>query len=146
MAYQVIKTYGNHEGWSCTFRQHLAKSHCRFLHGYALGVELVFECEELDDCNWCIDFGDLRAIKEQLKDLFDHKTLVAADDPQLRLFVTMAEAGLIDMIIVGAVGCEKFAEMVYTIVYLHLTDYAPRVRLVSARVFEHSGNSAVFTG
>lgn len=145
MRYQVIKTYGHHEGWSCTFRQHLADSHCRFIHGYALAFELTFECGDLDSRNWCMDFGDLKPVKSWLQDMFDHKTLVARDDPHYECLVEMAGRGLIDLRSVPAVGCEKFAELVYQHVKEHLrsTSYHPRVVLMSVRVSEHSGNSAV---
>jgi 6-pyruvoyltetrahydropterin/6-carboxytetrahydropterin synthase len=148
MRYQVIKTYGANEGWSCTFRQHLADSHCHFLHGYALGFAITFECSDLDARNWCYDFGDLKSIKAWLQDTFDHKTLVAEDDPMLALFQDMAGNGLIDMRIVPAVGCEKFAELVWHHVSAHLrhSDYHPRVRLVSVKVAEHMGNAAVCLG
>ena len=148
MSYQVIKNYGHNEGWSCTFRQHRAESHCRFIHGYSLGFELTFECSDLDAHNWCIDFGALKPVKAWLQDMFDHKTLVASDDPQLESFKDMAKRGIIRMIQVEAVGCEMFARMVYEHVqtYLIRTKHAPRVRLASVRVSEHSGNSAVYIG
>lgn len=145
MRYQVVKTYGHNEGWSCTFRQHLADSHCRFVHGYALGFELTFECLDLDARNWCIDFGDLKPVKNWLQDMFDHKMLVAEDDPARYLLEELAGKGVVDLRIVPAVGCEKFAELVYGQVsgFLLEKKYHPRVRLISARVSEHSGNSAV---
>lgn len=144
MRYQVVKTYGHQEGWSCTFRQHLADSHCRFIHGYALAFELTFECDDLDARNWCIDFGDLKPIKAWLQDMFDHKTLVAQDDPHLDALTQVAALGLIDMRLVDAVGCEKFAELVLkkARAYLMSTPYHPRVRLVSVRVAEHGSNAA----
>jgi 6-pyruvoyltetrahydropterin/6-carboxytetrahydropterin synthase len=145
MKYSVVKTYGHQEGWACTFRQHKATSHCRFIHGYALAFELTFECSDLDSRGWCIDFGDLKPIKNWLQDMFDHKTLVAEDDPELSRLTEMAARGLIDMMVVPATGCEKFAELVYNrvIAYLAETSYYPRVDLVSVKVAEHPGNGAI---
>ena len=52
------KTYGNDRGLSCCFRQWRAThSHCSTLHGYSIGIKLIFECDTLDDKNWCMDFG-----------------------------------------------------------------------------------------
>ena len=70
MKYQVIKTYGNETGHSCAFRQWRADSHCNLIHGYALGFEITFEAETLDDRNWVIDFGDLGTLKKFLKEMY----------------------------------------------------------------------------
>ena len=41
------KTYGNDKGLSCCFRQWGAThSHCSLLHGYSIGIKIVFECAE----------------------------------------------------------------------------------------------------
>ena len=44
------KTYGNDRGLSCCFRQwRSTHSHCSLLHGYSIGIKLIFECDTLDD-------------------------------------------------------------------------------------------------
>lgn len=145
--YQVIKTYGHQEGWSCTFRQHLAESHCRFIHGYALAFELTFKCGNLDAHNWCLDFGALKPVKTWLQDTFDHKTLVAENDPHIGYMHEMTARGLVDIKVVPAVGCEKFAELVYNQVeeWLKTTPHHPRVWLVSVKVSEHGSNAAIYS-
>ena len=151
MTFQVVKTYGHEEGWSCCFRQHLAThSHCRFLHGYPLSFELTFEAESLDHCNWVIDFGGLKGLKDWLKKTFDHRTLVAEDDPWLNEFQRMHDLGLIDLFVIPSVGCEMFAKYVYDAATSNLKGLfrdqsdAGRVKLVSVKVSEHSGNSAIY--
>jgi len=79
--YLSTKTFGHELGLSAAFRQWKADSHCRFLHGYALAVKFTFAAEELDVRNWVVDFGGLKGLKQILEDTFDHKTLVASDDP-----------------------------------------------------------------
>lgn len=146
--YKSTKTYGHEIGLTAVFRQWRAESHCRFLHGYALAFRFEFEAEELDVRNWVVDFGSLKSLKGWLEDTFDHKTVVAEDDPELATFRDLAVAGLIQLRIVPATGCEKFAEMVFGAAEVWLSDngYAPRVRLVSVEVREHGANSAIFTG
>lgn len=146
--YMSTKTYGHEIGLSAAFRQWRADSHCRFLHGYALAVKFVFEAEELDVRNWVVDFGSLKSLKGWLEDTFDHKTLVAEDDPSRDLFIEMSNAGVIDMVLVPATGCEKFAEMIYGAAEVWLKDngYAPRVRIASVEVREHGANSAMYIG
>jgi hypothetical protein len=76
------------------------------------------------------------------------------------------QGGVIDLRIVEAVGCEKFAELVYKTMQEILIAYQVGgkwhhpdgrvfearypvgigVRLRSAEVFEHAGNSAVYEG
>jgi 6-pyruvoyltetrahydropterin/6-carboxytetrahydropterin synthase len=145
--YQVIKKYGHEEGWSCTFRQWRADhSHCKFTHGYPLAFQFVFSCEDLDSRNWCLDFGGLKELKRWLQDTFDHKMLVAVDDPEFDFLLQLKEKGLADLVVVPDVGCEKFAEMAYRQAdkVLDGLNEKPRVRLVSVMVSEHGGNSAVY--
>jgi 6-pyruvoyltetrahydropterin/6-carboxytetrahydropterin synthase len=81
-----------------------------------------------------------------LKNAFDHTVLVAGDDPELETFLIMQKAGIADLVVLSATGCEAFAELIYECAEVWLKDngYAPRVRLVSVEVFEHGANSAIF--
>jgi len=171
--YLSTKTYGNDRGLSCCFRQwRSTHSHCSLLHGYSIGIKLIFESETLDDRNWVMDFGGLKAFKEWSEHMFDHTLVIAEDDPHRAMFENMAKLGLqdkggvCDIRIVEGVGCEKFAELVYKemSIILHIfktgnTYYCPNgqtfearypvgsgVRLKSAEVFEHLGNSAIYEG
>lgn len=146
MAFRSTKTYGHDVGLSCAFRQWRADSHCRFLHGYALAVHFEFEAAALDARNWVVDFGSLKSLKGWLENTFDHRTLVAEDDPEIELFKIMAQQGIIQLRVVPATGCEKFAEMIYAAAEVWLADngYAPRVRLVAVEVREHGANSAIY--
>lgn len=141
------KTYGHEVGFSCAFRQWKAESHCRLLHGYALGFKFTFAATELDCRNWVVDFGGLKSLKQILADTFDHTTIVAADDPQLEMFRMMDARGMCRLVELPAAGCEKFAEYVYDVAEQWLKDagFAPRCRLVSVEVSEHGANSAIYT-
>ena len=132
--YLSTKTYGNDRGLSCTFRQwRSTHSHCSTIHGYSIGIKLVFESETLDDRNWVMDFGGLKAFKEWSEWQFDHTLVIAKDDPFLSEFkrlanlATMTPSGtgkientkphergaICDLRIVDGVGCEMFAELAY---------------------------------
>lgn len=145
--YRSTKTYGHERGFSCAFRQWKAESHCRLLHGYALGFKFIFETEELDVRNWAVDFGSLSSLKGILEDTFDHTTIIAEDDPLLAQFKSMESLGACRLVVLPAGGCERFAEYVYEVAEQWLKDagYAPRVRLVSVEVSEHGSNSALFS-
>ena len=172
--YLSTKTYGNDRGLSCCFRQwRSTHSHCSLLHGYSIGIRLVFESETLDDRNWVMDFGGLKAFKEWSEHMFDHTLIIAQDDPHIERFQELAKLGLqdqggvCDLRVVEAVGCEKFAELAYRTMSEILENFKqgrtwlldlgpvmkkfePRypvgrgVRLRSAEVFEHDGNSATY--
>ena len=175
--YVSTKTYGTDRGLSCCFRQwRSTHSHCSLLHGYSIGIRLVFESATLDSRNWVMDFGGLKAFKEWSEYMFDHTLIIAKDDPHLQKFQDLAALGLqdrggiCDIRLVEAVGCEKFAELAYRemakILYCFQTDrpyrlmkgtdhietFEPRypvgqdVKLRSAEVFEHAGNSAIYEG
>jgi len=153
------KTYGNDRGLSCCFRQwRSTHSHCSLLHGYSIGIKLVFECDTLDDKNWCMDFGGLKPFKEWADYMFDHTLVVAEDDPKLEMFKQMADFGLqdqggvCDLRIVPAVGCEMFAKLAYDKMAELLAagnisyPINPTVRVKSVEVFEHGANSAIYEG
>lgn len=147
MTYTSTKTYGHEVGLSCAFRQWRAThSHCCHLHGYALSVRLEFDTEELDDRNWVVDFGGLKDLKKVLESTFDHKTVVAHDDPQLEWFRRGDELGLLDLVILDNVGCEWFAQHVFQLATLWLEShgYAPRCRVSLVEVREHGANSAIY--
>jgi 6-pyruvoyltetrahydropterin/6-carboxytetrahydropterin synthase len=154
MAYCVTKTYGHELGLSACFRQWRATSHCRFIHGYALSFKFTFECSERDANGWVIDFGGLKPLKEWLCDTFDHKMLVAEDDPYITDLQQLALKGLAEGLIVRQVGCEAFAKMAWDTAEGLLEQWRRRevapitndVRLIEVEVREHSANSAIYRG
>lgn len=146
MTYFSTKTYTHNAGLSCAFRQWRANSHCKFLHGYALQVEITFGAHELDENGWVMDFGGLKYVKELLETYFDHKTCIALDDPFLGVFKQLNEQELIQLrIFENGVGCEAFARFIYKEADFHIQDATERrvfVQAVSVR--EHEGNRAIF--
>ena len=143
MKYRVTKTYGNERGLSCAFRQWKADSHCKLIHGYSLGFRFVFEAETLDQRNWVYDFGDLGFIKLFLEDNFDHIMMIAQDDPRKHDLYNLD--GIAEIRELPVVGCEAFAEYVYSYVGNEVSIRTNnRVSLVSVECFEHGANSALF--
>jgi 6-pyruvoyltetrahydropterin/6-carboxytetrahydropterin synthase len=146
--YRSTKTYGHDLGLSACFRQHGAHhSHCSLLHGYALSFTFVFE-GGLDDCNWVVDFGGLKLLKESLTHMFDHRLLVAEDDPYKDELCALAGLGLANVVVLKAVGCEAFANIGYNMARSALMTSGDlgRVSVVSCEVKEHGANSAIYIG
>lgn len=148
MPHKSTKTFGHDLGLSAAFRQWRAHSHCRFVHGYALAIRVEFGAVALDECGWVVDFGSLKSFKGRLEDTFDHKLLVAEDDPHLSYFQAGEAMGLMEVVIVPATGCEAFAKMIFEYAEIWLKDngYADRCHIVSVEVKEHGANSAIYSG
>lgn len=156
--HRVTKTYGHELGLSAVFRQHRARSHCRFIHGYALGFKLVFQANELDENGWVKDFGSLKPLKARLVDTFDHRFIVALDDPMLSFFEAMDHGvdnllsshheRLVQLTVMPAVGCEAFARTVggWADELITPEERARGVRLVEVECREHAGNAASYMG
>lgn len=145
-SFRSTKTYGHEMGFSCAFRQHRAESHCRLVHGYALAFHFEFEAEELDVRNWVVDFGGLKGLKGILENNFDHKTIVAEDDPEIEWFREGHRRGVLELVELPAAGCEKFAQMVFEVTEQWLKDagYGDRCSVVKVEVREHGANSAQY--
>lgn len=138
-----LKKYGHERGLSAAFRQWRAESHCKYLHGYSLEFEFEFGAENLDENNWVVDFGGLKDLESWLRQNFDHKTLVASDDPKFSEFKTLDDSEIIDMVVVESTGAEMFAKMAMDYSSKMIQDtYGERCWVESVTVREHGANSA----
>jgi len=145
--YYSTKTFGNDRGFSCCFRQPSAvHSHCSLLHGYSLGFKFVFESDQLDHRNWVWDFGNTGWIKDWLTDHFDHTVVVDVQDPHFQdLKDLQKNTGILVVVALNGVGCEKFAQHVYNFVAPRVASESHgRVKLTSVEVSEHGANSAIY--
>lgn len=146
--YTVTKRYGHELGLSACFRQWRAESHCRHIHGYALAFEITYEGEHLDERGWLIDFGGLKKLKEQIKQTFDHRLLVAGDDPNISCFKELHTSDLANVLIMpDGVGAEAFARFVSGLAVQHLLEtnrIYERVRVAAVTCAEHGANSATY--
>jgi 6-pyruvoyltetrahydropterin/6-carboxytetrahydropterin synthase len=151
MKFQSTKLF---DGYSACFRQWKAEgTHCKYLHGYAISFKVWFE-GELDERNWVFDFGgmkrakhniDYRSPKDYFAYLLDHTTIVAQDDPYLEQFKQMDRDGIIQLRILPATGCERFAEFLFNKINNFLkVETEGRVKAVKIEVYEHEKNSASY--
>ena len=142
------------DGYSTVFRQWKADgTHCKYLHGYAISFRVWFT-GDLDHRNWVWDFGGMKRAKNTIdgmspKDYFawllDHTTVVADDDPRLDLFRLMDDDNLIQLRVIPATGCERFAEFLYSKINEFLAvETNGRVKATKIEVYEHEKNSASY--
>lgn len=77
--------------------------------------------------------------------LLDHTTIVSEDDPYMDTFQQMDRDGIIQLRILPAVGCERFAEYLHTVISQFLQEETQgRVRATKVEVYEHERNSASY--
>lgn len=146
-----IKVY---DGFSTVFRQWRAEgTHCKFLHGYGISFEVIFE-GELDEKNWVFDFGGLKRATNKIEDktpnewlnyMFDHTTIISEDDPYLSCFKDLQKYGLIQLRVIPNTGAERFAEYLFN----KLDDFVyreteGRVRVIQIKFMENNKNSAIY--
>ena len=143
------------DGYSTCFRQWKAEdTHCKYLHGYGIYFDITFE-GDLDYRNWVADFGLFKRAKtkihglspkEYFEYLLDHTTIIAQDDPYLPQFKQMDADGIIQLRIMDSVGCERFAEYLYTTINDFLLEETNgRVKAIKVEVYEHERNAASYS-
>ena len=133
---------------SAAFRQWRAShSHCQYVHGYQLKAKFWFGCSELDEKNWAADFGGLKELKSILHNTFDHKLLIASDDPCLDEFILLEKKGAVQLsIFENGVGIERAAEYCFNTASEFIKEkYGERVWVERVEVFEHEDNSAIYS-
>ena len=142
------------DGFSCCFRQWKATTtHCQYLHGYGISFKVYFE-GDLDERNWVWDFGGMKRAKTQIDGkspkewmdyMFDHTLVVAEDDPFIKAFQQMDDAGVAQVRVIPATGAEKFAEYIYNKLNKFVdTETEGRVRVTKVKFMEHGKNAACY--
>ena len=131
-------------------RQWRDDGHCAWVHGYGRYVQFTFE-GELDERQWVMDFGDLKDVKQWLEQQWDHRLLLASDDPHLEDFQHMHGLGTMNINVMDVnkgwgPGIEGSCKFVYDYVMpLIHSKTGGRVRLIKVEIWEHERNSAVYT-
>jgi 6-pyruvoyltetrahydropterin/6-carboxytetrahydropterin synthase len=88
---------------------------------------------------------DGKSPKEWMDYMFDHTLIIAEDDPYLKAFEQMGEAGVAQVRIIPATGAEKFAEYIYK----KLNEFVKietqnRVKVTKVKFMEHGKNAAYY--
>lgn len=148
VAYKYTSTKEYHDEFPCAYKQWRADTHCNLNHGYSFSIKFYFGANELDRRGWVMDYGGLRELKQILKDQFDHKTIIAHDDPDLPTYLELEKSGILKLTILPGMGCERIADMLYKFVNtVYIPDYlgqseAERVWCWRVEVRETQSNMA----
>lgn len=113
MRYKWTSTKEYHDAFPVAYRQWRADSHCRLIHGYAFSMKFFFGTDDLDVRRWAADYGGLTELKERLQGWFDHRLLVAEDDPELEWFREAETRGIAKLTVLPDLGCESLANILY---------------------------------
>ena len=129
-------------------RQWKDNGHCSFVHGYGRYVEFTFHCTERDEKGWVMDFGDLKDVKKWLEEQWDHRLLIAHDDPLIGLFEGLHKVGGVNLNVMPegyGPGIEDSCKWVFDNVEPIIIEKTNgRVWLDCVRVYEHENNWAQY--
>jgi len=131
-------------------RQWRDEGHCRWAHGYGRYIKFTFACKTLDDKMWCMDFGDLKWVKKWLEEQWDHRMLIASDDPLLERWREMHDVGGISLNIMDVTkgwgpGIEASCKFVFDNINPKIKETTnDRVWIHRIEIFEHEFNSAIY--
>ena len=131
-------------------RQWKDDGHCKFVHVYGRYVEFTFHCLERDEKGWVMDFGDLKDVKQWLEEQWDHRLLIAHDDPLVGLFEGLHKVGGVNLNVMPegyGPGIEESSRYLYDMINPKIkTKTNNRVEITRVEVWEHENNHAEYVG
>lgn len=143
--YTCVKRYPE---ISVCHRHWRAQTHCALIHGYARTTEITIGCDELDERGWVFDLGALRPIRNFLEDAWDHRTLIADDDPLLpELQALEAKGGIHLNVMDTSRGWSPTLEGSAQFIYDHADPIVReaskgRARIIKIEIWEKGDNRA----
>jgi 6-pyruvoyltetrahydropterin/6-carboxytetrahydropterin synthase len=124
IAYKFTSTKEYVDEFPCAYKQWKADTACNLNHGYSFSIKFYFGANQLDKRGWVIDYGGLRDLKDILKQQFDHKTIIAKDDPDLEKYRQLERDSILELTVLPGMGCERIADMLYKFVNgVYIPDY-----------------------
>ena len=133
--HSTVKRWG---GFPCAHRQHQHDGHCKFLHGYDLHFEAVFESETVDSLGFVVDFGKLKPVKELLQKTFDHALMIQDGDPEIKTFEHLDRVGACKLRVWPCISMECRAKWLFD----QLTVMG--LPVVQTSVYENERNGASY--
>lgn len=129
----------------CAHRQWRHDGHCRFVHGYSRSITLWFECSELTDTHFVVDFGSLKQLRQWLEHIFDHTLLINEDDPERAAFEALHQRGAVDLRVLPNVGMEGSARYVFEYADALIREHTHgRAWVVKVECRENDKNAATY--
>lgn len=128
--------------YTACFRQFGAEgTHCRFTHAYKIWFKVTFTEDILFITTEYPEFEQY--LNEWFEKTFNYKTFVAKDDPKLEMFEYLNNEGVIDLVKLPNVGCERFSEFVMDEVNKIIDKFGLDMKCTQVETWEHEKNSGV---
>lgn len=153
MGFKSTKSFGPistcHRNWMAASNENRDSRKCSWIHGYSRRVKITFE-GDLDEFTWVQDFGDLKELKNMIEDAWDHKVLIASNDPMLDTILEMDRLNLIKVTVMDVTkgygpgietSCKWVADIANNLVG---TKSNGRVKVSKVEIWEHENNSAIW--
>lgn len=131
-------------------RQWKHNGHCAWIHGYGRIVQLTFGCHELDDKTWAVDFGGLKPVKQFIEDAWDHRLLLASNDPYLEQIKALEEFNIVNVNVMDVTkghspGIEGSCKFLYDNIQPMIDEMTGgRCWLEKVEIWEHENNTAQY--
>ena len=114
--YKMNLCFGTSRAYLCCMRQvRDINTSCHILHGYSLTFTLTIATRELDERQWIMESVSIREeIDRWLFEHFDHKTLIAEDDPNLTVFEDLHQQEIISLVVLKDSSSEAIPPFVFS--------------------------------
>jgi 6-pyruvoyl tetrahydropterin synthase len=122
-SYEINVLLGAAGNFSCCYRLWHAVDRNKYMHGHALLINLKFSSATLDAAGHVLTTNDIARLNAIIRGMFENKTLIADDDPEIAIFEHMARADMIQVFALkGGVSLENIAVAVYEFAFEWLAE------------------------
>lgn len=148
----VVSCTKKFSGYPFAHRQPEHDGHCALIHGHNWDFEFEFAPADgitTDSCDFVVDFGKMKWIKEWLDANFDHTLVLNTTDPFIdyltcALAPTETRPAFAAIVDVPSCSCEGLAKYVWGVITVKLAVQVPGVVLRRVTVWEDLKNSATY--
>ena len=140
-------TAHRYHDFSTGHRVYQHESKCAHLHGHNYRIHFYCEAPQLDSVGRVIDFSDIKTyLCNWLEDEWDHRLLLAYDDPLLEDFKQLHEKGGVNLNVMPegyGPGIEDSCKYIYDKItpMIALKTFG-RAWIENIRIYEHENNWA----
>lgn len=125
------------------------ESPCSKIHGHSYKVEITVESETLDSNGMVIDFAELKDVKDQIMELWDHALIMSQFDPNIGTFRDLAKTREIIKLAElpeDNVTAEHMAKFIHNETYHSLREKGLDVHsmVIEIAIWETSNNKAIY--
>lgn len=99
--------------WDCAHRLDKHPSKCKNLHGHTYKLQATFTSERLNTNGMVVDFGEIKDLLEEVKQMYDHKTILSHSHNDLTLAAVLDEIGSQYFLMTLSPTAENMAQSIF---------------------------------